>query len=102
MIAVPDLQKVAEAVAADRILEPLYMSEVGPISALDVIFGFGKSLAAGNMFMAHRTGFTPTVLGSVLFAAGFDPVRIRRLPDDFELVALAHRPPVQAADTSPR
>jgi len=89
---VPDLQSVARMVAEDRVGEPLYMSDLGPIYPLDVVYGYGPALAAGNGFMAHRTGFTPTGLGTALQNAGFDPVLVRR-SEGWELIAFAHRPP---------
>ncbi|WP_162138069.1 hypothetical protein [Pararhodospirillum photometricum] len=91
IIAVPDLQGVAKQVSEDNVEEPLYISPVGPIGALDIIFGHGAAISAGNIFMAHRTGFSPRILGKALMAAGFEPVIIRRL-ENFELVAHAHSP----------
>lgn len=95
VLLVPDLQAVAAAVAEDRLDAPLYDSPAGPITALDVIYGYGPALAAGNHFMAHRTGFTPTTLGRALQQAGFDPVVVRRM-SGFELQVRAFRPPVTA------
>lgn len=92
IIAVPDLSTVAAAVAEGRVDEPLYESDSGPILPLDVIFGFGPALAAGNHFMAHRTGFTPHSLGTALQKAGFEPVFVRRDVVGVELRAEAHRP----------
>lgn len=99
IIAVPDLQGVAKQVSEDNVEEPLYISPVGPIGALDIIFGHGAAISAGNIFMAHRTGFSPRILGKALMAAGFEPVIIRRL-ENFELVAHAHCPPLSDTDTS--
>lgn len=93
VIAVPDLQMVAARVAEDRLDEPLYQSEIGPITPLDVIYGHSWALATGRHFMAHRTGFTPRSLGHRLQTAGFDPVFVWRA-EGFELVARAFRPPV--------
>ena len=89
---VPDLQTVAARIAEDRLHETLYVSATGPITALDVVFGHTAAIAAGNGFMAHRTGFTPTLLGQSLSEAGFAPIRLRRTAD-YELVAIAQRPP---------
>ena len=58
LIIVPDLQRVGELIAADKLEDPAYMSPSGPICPVDMLYGFRKSLAAGNLFMAHRMGFT--------------------------------------------
>ncbi|MFC5354292.1 class I SAM-dependent methyltransferase [Azospirillum himalayense] len=92
LIAVPDLQAVAEEIAAGRIGQPLYHSDAGPITALDIIYGYGVAIAAGKVHMAHRTGFTPDSLGGVLTAAGFAPVVVHQMPG-YELMAMGFRPP---------
>ena len=37
VITCPDLQTVCEAVAKDKLVEPLYVSPAGPISAIDIL-----------------------------------------------------------------
>lgn len=93
LLTVPDLQAVATLVAADRADEPLYQSAVGPVYPLDVLYGFGPALAAGNHFMAHRTGFTPRRLGTLLQEVGFEPAAIWRRAEAYELQVRAYRPP---------
>ncbi len=95
LISVPDLKPVAEAILAGRLDLPLYESPAGPISAHDMLYGYGAAIAAGHHYMAHRTGFTQESLGRVLFEAGFDPVMVNR-PSPYDLAALAFRPPVPA------
>ncbi len=95
-LAVPDLQGVAALVAQGGLEDTLYMSNVGPITPLDVIYGYGAAIAAGNHFMAHRTGFTAQTLGRALQAAGFEPVVLWRLEEAYELQAKAFRPPAPA------
>ena len=87
-VRVPDLQTVAGHIADDRLHEVLYTSEAGPVTAHDVLFGFGPDVARGRTAMAHRTGFTPTVLVRSLKQAGFASLFVRRQPN-LELVALA-------------
>lgn len=76
LISVPDLGAVARRLVQADPDQILYQSAAGPISALDVLFGHQASLAAGNGYMAHRTGFTSGSLGRVLLAAGFAEVRV--------------------------
>ena len=76
IISVPDLQAVAARIVADQLDEAAYISPAGPISALDMIYGFTPAIAAGNGFMAHKTGFTRTSLGRALIKAGFAHVKV--------------------------
>jgi SAM-dependent methyltransferase len=78
LVTVPDLQRAAELIAQDRLDEAAYLSPAGPIAPLDMLFGHGAAIAAGNQFMAHRTGFTARTLEAALQAAGFPIVRVVR------------------------
>jgi ubiquinone/menaquinone biosynthesis C-methylase UbiE len=78
LISVPDLRAIARHIAQDQLATPLYNSAAGPISALDVVFGHQASLAKGNHYMAHRTGFTASTLGQQLLDAGFAEVRVHQ------------------------
>jgi predicted SAM-dependent methyltransferase len=99
LIIVPDLQRVGELVAADKLEDPAYTSPSGPICPVDMLYGFRKSLAAGNLFMAHKMGFTRKTLAQHLLRAGFAAVRAQR--DGFDLFALGYRAK-PAADTEPQ
>lgn len=90
LITLPDLQKVAELVVQDKLDEPAYVSPAGPIAPIDMIFGHRPSIAHGNSFMAHRTGFTATTLRNAFMREGFEPVKVQR--EGFELWAIAYRP----------
>ena len=93
LMTLPDLGQVAELVAADKLDEPAYLSPAGPIAPLDIIYGHRRQIAEGNVFMAHRTGFTPKTLGHALQKAGFSPVRVRRgNAGQFDLWAHAIKP----------
>ncbi|MCC6071287.1 class I SAM-dependent methyltransferase [Massilia sp. GCM10020059] len=76
LVTLPDLRAVARQIVNDKLDQPLYISKAGPISALDVVFGHQASIAAGNHYMAHRTGFTASSLGQVMIDAGFAEVRV--------------------------
>ena len=89
LVTMPDLQRAAELVAQDRLDEPAYLSPAGPIAPLDMLFGHGAAIAAGNHFMAHRTGFTARTLEGALRRAGFGMVRVVR-DESFALWATAH------------
>jgi SAM-dependent methyltransferase len=91
-IIVPDLQTVANYVASDRLHEVIYESPAGPITAHDVLFGFGPAIAQGYSHMAHRCGFTPTMMMRHLQEAKFPGFIIRRLPS-LELAVVASKRP---------
>jgi SAM-dependent methyltransferase len=90
-IKLPDLQEVARYVAEGKLEDPLYISPMGPIAPLDILYGHRLSLAHGNSFMAHRTGFTGETLGTALINAGFVAVLVQRTPSAFCLDAVAFR-----------
>ena len=67
----PDIQKVCEEIAKDKLLEPLYESPIGPIYPIDILFGNRKQIARGKKFMAKKVGFTYSVLNQSFGEAGF-------------------------------
>ena len=66
VITCPDLQSVCELVAQDRLTEPAYTAPAGPIAPLDILYGHRAAMARGNLYMAHRCGFTSRVLAATL------------------------------------
>jgi hypothetical protein len=92
VITCPDLQSVCALVAQDRLTDAAYVSPAGPISPLDIIYGHREPLAAGNLYMAHRCGFTRRVLEGTLRSAGFQSVASLARPARFDLWAVASKP----------
>jgi hypothetical protein len=98
-ILVPDLQSVANYVAADRMHEPIYDSPAGPITPHDIFFGFGAAIAGGRTSMAHKCGFTPSMLQRCFEQMDFGEVVLRRREESLELVAIARvTPPSDAVE----
>lgn len=92
VITCPDVQGVAALIAEGKLLEPCYTSPAGPIAPIDILWGHRPSLAAGNLFMAHKVGFTQQSLTQLLHAAGFATVAVmRRGAPHFDLWALASK-----------
>jgi len=90
LITCPDLQSIAEQIAADKLTDPAYLSDAGPITPLDMVFGLRKELQRGNHYMAHKCGFTASVLAGSLKEAGFAQIACRRRGANlFDLWALA-------------
>lgn len=91
VITCPDLQSVCALVAQDQLTETAYASPAGPIAPLDILYGHRPALARGNLFMAHRCGFTRKVLTATLQAAGFQAVATLARPAQFDLWAVASK-----------
>jgi hypothetical protein len=90
VITCPDLQSVAKLIADDKLLEPAYTSPAGPIAPLDILYGYRPSMEQGNLFMAHRCGFTQKALMATMHAAGFQSViGFRREHPNYDLWVLA-------------
>jgi SAM-dependent methyltransferase len=78
VITCPDLECVAELLIERGLHGKVYDAPIGPITVHDMVFGHGGSVAAGNGFMAHRTGFTQDRLGIKATQSGFADVRVGR------------------------
>lgn len=91
VITCPDLRSVCALIAEDKLTEPAYQSPAGPIAPLDILYGHRPAMARGNLYMAHRCGFTQKVLSGTLQAAGFKSVAAMARPRHFDLWALASK-----------
>ena len=90
VITCPDLQAVCAVVADDKLTEPAYTSPAGPIAPLDILYGLRSSMQKGNLYMAHRCGFTQKVLTGTLQSKGFKRVAsMKRAAPYFDLWGLA-------------
>jgi|SRR5579863_2140460 len=89
-LIVPDLQAVAVYLANDRLHEVVYESPAGPVIAHDMLFGFGPHLAQGRSSMAHKCGFTPSLLAQKLQESPFAEIVLRRRANQ-ELAAVASK-----------
>ena len=90
-IDMSDLQSVCARVANDQLTDAAYQSGMGPITPLDILYGHRASMKAGNLYMAHRCGFTKKVLASTLSVAGFD-VGVKARPANYDLWAVGLKP----------
>lgn len=89
VLTCPDLQSVSQLVLEDKLTEEAYLSAVGPIAPLDILYGHRPQMAAGNLFMAHRTGFTLRTLVDSVRTAGFRSVAGRKRAQYFDLWIVA-------------
>lgn len=91
VITCPDLQSVCRLVAEDKLTEPAYVSPAGPIAPLDILYGHRPPMARGNLYMAHRCGFTEKSLREALGAAGFKIAATRARPQNLDLWAVVSK-----------
>jgi SAM-dependent methyltransferase len=91
VIVCPDLQSVCEAVVKDKLMEPLYESPAGPICPIDILYGHRGFIAQGNVYMAHKCGFTYSSLIGAFFEAGFKITFGGRRPECFDLFLIAFK-----------
>ncbi|MGZ5051293.1 MAG: O-linked N-acetylglucosamine transferase family protein [Methylobacter sp.] len=102
VITCPDLQSVCSLIAEDKLTEPAYLSSAGPIAPLDILYGHRPAIAEGNLYMAHRCGFTQKVLIGTLREAGFSMVASkRRGHPNYDLWALAVLQPMTEDELRP-
>ena len=64
-------KSVGEAIVQDKLLEPLYESPEGSVTAFDILYGHKKTTVDGNIYMIHKGGFTYSLLNSAFYEAGF-------------------------------
>jgi predicted SAM-dependent methyltransferase len=90
VLTCPDLQSVCAAVADNRLTDVAYQSSVGPIAAIDMLYGHRAFLKAGQTHMAHRCGFTEKVLVGTFKQGGFRSVAsVRRQPPFYDIWMIA-------------
>lgn len=89
ILTCPDLQTIGERLASGDIEAPIYTSGRGPVSPLDMLYGFRPAMADGNLYMAHHTGFTLKSLGDSCIRAGFAKFFGFRRPRKHDLWGIA-------------
>lgn len=89
VLTCPDLQSVARLIADDKLTDVAYTAPAGPITPLDILYGYRPQLASGNLYMAHRCGFTLKVLLATLQMAGFAATAGKKRETRFDLWAVA-------------
>lgn len=93
VLTCPDLQSICKLVAENGLTVEAYRSPAGPIAPIDMLYGHRQSLSKGNLYMAHRCGFTQKVLAGTLKSCGFRIVgtMARGRAPYFDLFALASK-----------
>ncbi len=98
VITCPDLIATAKLVADDKLTDTAYISPVGAITPLDILYGHIKSLENGDYYMAHKTGFSEKSLRNELRLAGFSRSATCSRPSNLDIWALATKEIVSNED----
>jgi hypothetical protein len=91
-IAVPNLSHLFKSLMVSNldINDVWYRTGQGlPITFHDVLYGWSQAMQKGNLFYAHKCGFTAHSLGTVLANVGFKSVQVAE--QDANLFAFAHK-----------
>ena len=91
IIVSADIEEACARVAQGKILEKAYDSPAGPVTPLDILYGFRPALAAGKTGYACNCGFTAQSLAADLGRAGYGAVWAARNPAAFTLAAIASK-----------
>ena len=91
VITCPDIQSVGEAIAQDKLMEPLYESPGGMVTAFDVLYGHRKTTTDGNIYALHKGGFTYSMLNTSFFEAGFKARYGGRRLEEYDLFLVAFK-----------
>ena len=72
----PDIATIANLILRYGLEADVYHSPAGPIKPLDMLYGHGRSIGAGQFAMTHNTGFTAERIGRVALESGFSEARV--------------------------
>lgn len=75
LVTCPDLMAISRLILTQGVETIAYQSPAGPIRPIDMLFGHSRSIGAGMVAMAHRTGFTAPRLARVALESGFKEIR---------------------------
>ncbi len=94
VISCPDLESVCAKVAEgnkDSLIQTLYVSGLGPITPLDILYGLRSSLRDGNHYMAHNVGFTKDILNATILDSGFGSSLVVQWKPTYVLWGIAYK-----------
>ena len=91
VVTCPDLTSVCKRIVERGLDAVLYDSPAGSITGLDILYGHNDSVASGNLFMAHKGGFTHETLARKLGEAGFKTLLGAAIPKMYAIWMLAYK-----------
>lgn len=93
-IRVPDIGELIKLLATNDLdlEQEIYKTSIGPITAHDMIFGYGPEIeASGQDFYAHKTGFSADSLVRALCSNGFGEIYFAPRLGELELRVFAFK-----------
>lgn len=78
LAAVPDAQLAATYLANGEFEKAVYTAPAGSVTALDLLYGFQKSIEKGDLTSHHLSGYTPESFGIFLRGAGVCNLNMQR------------------------
>ena len=90
VVTTPDLESACRAVLEGGPLKVVYTTDIGPMTPLDIIYGYRPS-TEHFPGMIHKCGFTPQLLAKCLYASGFKGVLGRSRPNVCDVWMMAFK-----------
>lgn len=76
-IHVPNIKNLMQSMASLDLHDVWYrLSDGSPVTFHDVLYGWNKAMENGNLFYAHKCGFTPISMYSALEQSGFKNIQV--------------------------
>ena len=86
-IIVPDLNALLQAMRGRDVMDAWYGASGCQISFHDVLYGWSREMGRGNLYYAHKCGFTSKSLSAALRKAGF--AKVMTAEDGYNVHAFA-------------
>ena len=91
VITCPDLQSLGKFIGEHGLSEVAYVSQSGPITAHDILYGYESDLKKGNIYMAHKCGFDAHSMHQKLIEASFSDCASFASVSNFSLWTVARK-----------
>ena len=63
------------------------ITDGSPVTFHDVMYGWTSAMSSGNLYYAHKCGFTPSSIGKELWQAGFTDIRVSDMTQNIKAEA---------------
>jgi Methyltransferase domain len=91
LVAAPDMQLAATYLARSEHEVEIFRAPAGSVTAIDLMYGFQKSIEAGDSSRIHKSGYSAEMLGYALRTAGICNLHVQRHP--YDVIALGKKLP---------
>lgn len=88
-IHVPNIKHLIQTIGSLDIQDVWYrLGDGTPVTYHDVLYGWNKAMESGNLFYAHKCGFTPLSLMNALLGAGFKDIQVEDQGSNLKAIAI--------------